>query len=306
MTYEEYVQARKQQIIHLLEKKLILLDDQTATEEIIEDSLREYEDSVNKSVKAIYSIQSLSPQEWQYEQFIQKVRNPIAKKEIADLFWNLELLQSTIIEFIDGEQNSTQREHKTIEQLISKMSEEIQEQAHKMINKYISEFQEEPQYIGSGESTTTFKIGNKVIKFGGKRQYPELPLCLEIQDQLKYDTHKYMYVTDYIETKNIPPKANEIAYRTLRSLGYIWVDPKPDNIGLLNGSLKILDDVDIYTEQDFLDGRKKTILEAVSYSDELAMLELRYQASINPDFNINQINMMFSNQSNQTLERINH
>ena len=306
MNYKQYTQARKQQILNLIEEEIIHLADSTKIEDVLNDALTEYEEKVFQKAKELYASQGLYPEEWRLERDIQKISDSQTRQRVSNHFWNLVLLQETVYNYLEEEQDPTQREHESIDELLAKMPHSQRKEAKKILNRYIEEYQEEPQFLGKGETTTSFKIGNKVIKFGSKRQYPQIPLCLDIHDQIEYAPGQYMYTTDLLDTQNIPEQAGEAMYRALRTKGYVWLDPKSSNIGTLNGSIKILDDVDIYTEDDAIKHGKKSVLDAVSHTDELAMYELRYIDSMLPSFDINQIDILFSNESNESRRRINH
>ncbi len=206
----------------------------------------------------------------------------------------------------ENEPDSTKRDHLPIDKIISSMQPETAQQAQNLLTKYETTYQEQATYLGSGETTTTFKVGPKVIKFGGKRHHDDIPFCLPIDSAIQYDKYSYMYVTDCLDTKNIPEGLEEIMYFNLRNSGYVWLDPKPTNIGLLNNIPKILDDVDIQTEEEVKAGRKRSVLDAVSHTDSLALLELKYLQLTNPNFDLSQINTLFANESPATQERINH
>lgn len=113
-----------------------------------------------------------------------------------------------------------------------------------------------------------------------------------------------MYITDKIQTDNISMQDAENMYYTLRDKGYVWVDVKPDNIGRQAGALRILNDVDIYTVQDVYNLGKTSVLDFVSYNKNLALLELNWLRSKDNNFDINQIDKYFNNQSSSTIEKI--
>lgn len=303
MTYKEYKEARKIQIRNLIDSKLMHLTDSTMIQAVLDDALSEYDYQVHQNIQELYQGTGLKPELYELERFIPKIKDKKLKQNISAQFFDLNLLFETISEMTTS--NDEERQHPSLEECLSKIPSENQQEAMNIIQKYVHEYQEEPTYIGSGESCTAFKIGNKVIKFGAKRRYPNIPYCLKIDEQIEYKPNHFMYITDRIETGNISEIETEAMYRALRDQGYVWVDVKQDNIGRLNGQLKILDDVDIYTEEDALtQHHKSTILEFVSYNRNLAFLELKWLKSKNPFFMIHTIDKYFQNQSTQTKEKI--
>lgn len=305
MTYKEYKDARKIQIRNLIDSKLMHLTDPTMIQDVLDDALSEYDYQVHQNIQELYQGTGLKPELYELERFIPKIQDKKIKQNISAQFFDLNLLFETISEMSTSADE--EKHHPSLKEFLSKMPPKKQQEATSIIQKYVNEYQEEPTYIGSGESCTAFKIGNKVIKFGARRRYQNIPYCLKIDEQIEYEHNRFMYTTDRIETGNISEIETEAMYRALRDQGYVWVDVKQDNIGRLNGQLKILDDVDIYTEQDALDEHhKSTVLEFVSYNRELAFLELKWLKSKNPFFTINTIDKYFSNQSTQTKENIEH
>lgn len=304
MIYEDYLKRRKEQIHDLVNSKLIHLQDQCSAESIINEALREYEMKVYRTVQELYHQVNLHPELYELERFIPKIKDHKTKHTIDTHFFNLNLLHSTTREMFETDEE-VEKEHPSFEDCLAQIPKDKQEHASSILKKYIKETGKYPEYLGSGESCTVFKIGTKVVKFGSKRRYSNIPFCLDIHDEIEYKPNQYMYVTDKIDTTEISEAETEAMYRVLRDEGYVWVDVKPDNIGRQNGRLKILDDVDIYTEQDAMSQhRKQTILEFVSYNTNLALLEIKYQMSKNPQLTIDDIDTFFPNQSTQTKENI--
>lgn len=304
MVYEEYIETRKNQIYDLVNSKLIHLQNPTTAEELVQEALMDYEEKVYAKVQTLYAQANLHPDLYELERYIPKIQDKQIKQQIDNHFFNLNLLHTATSEMFSTDEDY-EREHLSFEECLAKIPKEHQTTASSIIQKYIQETGQTPEYLGSGESCTAFNIGNKVVKFGSKRRYPHIPFCLDIHDELEYAPNQYMYITNKIDTTDISQIETEAMYRVLRDQGYIWVDVKPDNIGKQHGKLKILDDVDIYTEQDALtQHRKSTILEFVSYNIDLALLEIKWLKSNNPSFQIDDIDQFFQNQSNQTKENI--
>ena len=303
MTYEEYLKIRKEHIKDLVKSKIIYLKDSDCAEEIINEALNTYEFEIYQAVQTLYAQEQLHPELYELEKFIPKVKNKTTKQTIDDYLFDLNLLQSTIYEMF--EEPETEKEVPSIEQCLNQIPPEHQEEAQSIIRKYIKETGQKPQYIGSGESCIAFSIGDKIVKFGSKRRYKNIPYCLKTYESIPYGYEQHMYVTDKIDTPTISENETEAMYRVLRDAGYVWVDVKSDNIGKQNNNLRILDDVDIYTVEDALaQHRKKTVLEFVSYNTSLAILEIKYLMSKDPNFTLDSIEELFPNQSTQTKENI--
>ena len=99
---------------------------------------------------------------------------------------------------------------------------------------------EDVEYIGSGFTCITFRVGDNIIKLG-KSNYEVLPKKLDskyqvptyVRESYEIGPKKYLRVeiAPYVDTKNITYEDTYKAYSNIRDLGYIWNDPKEENIG---------------------------------------------------------------------------
>ena len=99
---------------------------------------------------------------------------------------------------------------------------------------------EDIEYVGSGFTCITFRVGDNIIKLG-KSNYENSPKKLESQYQVpiyvrgSYEIGNKAYlrveIAPYVDTNNITYEDAYKAYSNIRNLGYIWNDPKEENIG---------------------------------------------------------------------------
>lgn len=146
------------------------------------------------------------------------------------------------------------------------------------------------EFIGSGHSSLTFKIDDKVIKIGKstvdlkkyKKDFPVLIPTL-VDECHKIDDKEYytLQVTPYVDTLDIDKEDVYSVYKKLRDLGYIWNDPTIDNTG------RILKDMD-YNGHHYKKGDLVIIdLEDIAYvgleeTPDVIMEEIAI-SSYNPD-----------------------
>lgn len=103
---------------------------------------------------------------------------------------------------------------------------------------------EDVEYAGSGFYSITFRVGDNVIKIG-KNSHATKPVGFDSKYQVptyireSYEVgdkiHFKIEVSPYVDTTNITYDDIYQAYSNIRSLGYIWNDPKEDNIGRIIG-----------------------------------------------------------------------
>ena len=142
----------------------------------------------------------------------------------------------------------------------------------------------------SGAYSIAYKIGDKVLKIGKKREvFTKInnkrflqPLYRdEILDKDDKDFLFCIEITEFVDTKNITKEDVYFIYKELRGCGFVWTDCKEDNIGRLlkdnkvyfkgidkvdknatgyindnieilkKGDLVIIDNDYIYNEEDF-------------------------------------------------------
>ena len=97
------------------------------------------------------------------------------------------------------------------------------------------------EYIGCGHSSLAIRIGDKVIKVGKEkydyalnREYNfDCLIPIFYYNSFKIADNEYytLEVSPLIDNKNIKEEDVYNVYKNLRDLGYIWNDPKPENVG---------------------------------------------------------------------------
>lgn len=100
----------------------------------------------------------------------------------------------------------------------------------------ISELEE----IGNGTFSTAYRLGNKVIKFGKKRETYHIPyhrriLQPLIRRKISSDySDIYIEISEYLKPDDTITKEDVYSiYKELRDDGIIWADPKIENLGRL-------------------------------------------------------------------------
>lgn len=96
------------------------------------------------------------------------------------------------------------------------------------------------EYIGLGFTFITFRVGDNVIKFG-KSETPlskltlnssyQVPFYLRESYEIGSRVNFRVEVCPYVETTNISYEDLYETYSNIRDLGYIWNDPKEENMG---------------------------------------------------------------------------
>lgn len=103
---------------------------------------------------------------------------------------------------------------------------------------------EDIEYIGSGFTFITFRVGDNVIKFGKSESAiinKRLDSIYQVPTYIResYEVGNKIYfrveVSPYVDTTNITYEDAYKAYSNIRSLGYIWNDPKEENLGRIIG-----------------------------------------------------------------------
>jgi hypothetical protein len=101
-------------------------------------------------------------------------------------------------------------------------------------------------FVDYGFTTITFKVGDNVIKLG-KSDHDFSPIKFDTIYKVPtyiregYNVGDNIYfrveVSLYVDTTNITYEDSYEAYKNIRKLGYIWNDPKEENIGrIINAS----------------------------------------------------------------------
>lgn len=111
---------------------------------------------------------------------------------------------------------------------------------------------EDIEYIGSGYKSIALRVGDNVLKLGkhdykytGKQLDTKYQIPTYIKDRYEIGEKIYLevQVAPYVDIKNITLENVYETYSNIRDLGYIWNDPKEDNMGrIINvGGCKIGD-----------------------------------------------------------------
>ena len=107
--------------------------------------------------------------------------------------------------------------------------------------------------IGDGSYSNIYKIGNKVIKIGYKRNIDKIVdnNRILLPDEFISIKDNIIEITDYIDDKSDFTK-DEIyeVYKDLREQGIIWMDPSKDN-------LKRIDNINIEIQKEKSKNRNK-------------------------------------------------
>ena len=154
------------------------------------------------------------------------------------------------------------------------------------------------EFIGSGHTSLTFKVDDKVIKIGKstvdlKKYKKDFPVLIPtfVDECHKIDEKEFytLQVTPYVDTLDIDKEDVYSTYKRMRDLGYIWNDPTIDNTGRIlkdinhnghhykKGDLVIIDLEDIAYVG--LEETPDEIMEEIaisSYNPDVYKFETRY------------------------------
>ena len=154
---------------------------------------------------------------------------------------------------------------------------------------------EDIQFIGCGHTSLAFRVGDIVLKVSKTKNISQIDKfrmfhCLVpifFNKSFKIDEKEYynIQLTPLVDTNNIVEEDIYSAYKSLRDLGYIWNDPKPENIG------KIIKDV-IFENHLYKTGDIVII----------DLEDLAYVGEITPDVVLDEISMMNHNRRTYTYE----
>ena len=99
---------------------------------------------------------------------------------------------------------------------------------------------EDIEYVGLGFRFITLRVGDLVLKIGKddhtipKQQLDsiyQVPIYIRESYEIGNRAHFRVEVSPYVDTKNITYEDTYKAYSNVRNLGYIWNDPKQENLG---------------------------------------------------------------------------
>lgn len=99
---------------------------------------------------------------------------------------------------------------------------------------------EDIEYVGAGFTCITFRVGDNVIKIGRSEhalsprkldsKY-QVPIYVSESHEIGDKIHLRLEIAPYVDTRDIAYEDVYEAYSNVRNLGYIWNDPKEENIG---------------------------------------------------------------------------
>lgn len=252
-----------------------------------------------------------------YNNVIDEIRKCCIRgnKEIRDIWGRMETFLQKIkemdedddIEQEDEKPNSDEGEKISIQEFLNKIKDPMQrQQIEQILQKYNDTYGHDIEFLGKGGSATVFSIGDKVIKFGSPPRINDVPMTLESEENIEYDDRYVMRIFQKLEIGDITRSDLQLMYNQLRKLGYVWNDIKDDNVGWLKKGNKrekrIIDDVDIWTEEEILSDKYRSVLEYVR--SDVALFEIEYQMTHNPKFDYKHLGKYFRNYDYKKSTRI--
>lgn len=126
----------------------------------------------------------------------------------------------------------------------------LKEQIRKVYNSYQGKtnISEDIEFIGCGRTSLAFRIGDIVIKVEKKNWVHKkdnsfnyqctIPVLFATNFKIAEKEYYGLQISPLVDTNNILEEEVYSAYKSLRDLGYIWNDPKAENVG------KIIKDID--------------------------------------------------------------
>ena len=98
------------------------------------------------------------------------------------------------------------------------------------------------RYLNEGAFSKVYQIGDKVLKIGIRRETFSIRNCkyflkplyrAQIMNKENIDLLFTFEITEYVDTTSISYENTYQMYKKLREAGFVWTDPKEDNIGRL-------------------------------------------------------------------------
>lgn len=135
------------------------------------------------------------------------------------------------------------------------------------------------EYIGSGDYSNVYKLGNKVIKLGVSRLTNKIPYHRRILQPLLRRKIKnkdlYIEIAEYIERDtSITDEVAYSIYKELRDDGIIWLDAKKENIGRLKKNNIIHFKEPLYVKKESVGYIEETIKEEETlYKGDLVIID---------------------------------
>ena len=122
------------------------------------------------------------------------------------------------------------------------------------------------EYIGKGDHSNVYKLGNKVIKLGGRRLTNKIPCHRRILQPLLRRKIKnrdlYIEISEYVESDiSITDEDAYLIYKELRDDGIIWLDAKMENLGRLKKDNVIHFKEPLYVKKESVGYIEETIKE---------------------------------------------
>lgn len=303
-SYDEYIKARKENLFKIINEQLLTLNKDVESEDLLYTIFDEYQEFLSEEILTLYKSVGLDIDLYDIFSCVYKVQDAVIRRKILKLFEELHLIFSAVNRFcVDYMQ--AQEIHKTINDILYGIADDKKQEIQNMIEQYKKLYNEKVVFIGKGQNNNVFSVGNKIIKFGAIRRYEKIPYCLEVEQVIQYSRYHYAYVTEKIESNCCTYEDARNMYFALRNQGYVWLDVKEDNLGIKNGEIKILDDIDIFSVDDIFKMGKYSVLDFVSTNLSTALLEIEWISRQTPDFDIDSINVYF-NDKNKTelIERL--
>lgn len=122
------------------------------------------------------------------------------------------------------------------------------------------------EYIGRGNYSNVYKLGNKVIKLGVRRLTNKIPYHKRILQPLLRrkirNKDLYIEISEYVERDtSITDEDAYSIYKELRDDGIIWLDAKKENVGRLRKNNIIHFKEPLYVEKKSIGYIKETLKE---------------------------------------------
>ena len=146
------------------------------------------------------------------------------------------------------------------------------------------------EFVGEGRTTLAFRIGDNVLKIGKSRiknHYYEyqclIPVYFSYYQEISSNEGYSIELTPLVDTKDLTDEDTYEAYKKMRSLGYIWNDAAPNNIGKIIKTIECHNivyekgDIVIVDLEDFAYVGEVTPEEVI---DELAFFSYNHKAYV--------------------------
>lgn len=158
----------------------------------------------------------------------------------------------------------------------------------------------ELEKIGNGEFSTAYKLGNKVIKFGKKRETYNIPyhrrlLQPLIRKMISSDYSPiYIEISEYLEPdESITDEDVYSIYKELRDDGIVWTDPQKANLGRLKKENIIHYNDPLYVEDSSLGFNTPRPKETPLQKGEIVIIDTDFLYPAN-NFDINDHNFEYN------------